>query len=219
MSNVIKAPTYSEVMFAVRIPGYEFEKNAKFEVSNCDYLVVQERIPLSPVYSSYNNEKYLNKKCIPELQCKLFSKKVNCAIFAIEREVKISSYAFEDIYCTTLQSKSDTDKAVINIIVESFISLSDQNKFFKNFIFNNDFQCYTYKKLYNIYKEFANEAIKRVVKNLDLPVRTYNLNKEFGKGLDAEETKLFNEIKKGIEHQFALVGLKVDFKMRDKRSY
>ena len=130
---------------------------------------------------------------IPELQCKLFSKKVNCAIFAIEREVKISSYAFEDIYCTTLQSKSDTDKAVINIIVESFISLNDQNKFFKNFIFNNDFQCYTYKKLYNIYKEFANEAIKRVVKSLDLPVRTYNLNKEFGKGLDAEETKLFNE--------------------------
>ena len=219
MSTIIKAPDYGQELFAVRIPGYEFEKGAQFEVSNYDYLVIQERVPYAPVYSSYKNEKYLNKKSIPALQCKLFSKKVNCAIFAIKRNMRISSYAFRNFYCTTAQSKSPSDEAQIYFIVESFISIGDKDKFFKTFIFDNDFQYYTYKNLYDLYSKFADEAMRNAIKKLDLPVRTYNLDKEYGKGLDEDETKLFNAIKKAIETQFSLLGLKVEFLMRDKRKY
>ncbi|MBO7345159.1 MAG: hypothetical protein J6U92_04395 [Clostridia bacterium] len=219
MKSIIKAPQYSEEMFAVRIPGYEFDKDAQFEISNYDYLVIQERVPHTPVFSSYNQVKYLNKKSIPGLQCKLFAKKVNCAIFAIKRQTRISSYVFRDFYCTTAQSKSPSDEAEINLIIDSYISIGDKDKFFKTFIFDTDFQYYTYKNLYNLYSKFANEAMRNAIKKLDIPVRTYNLNKEYCKGLDEEENKLYKAIKNAIKTEFDLLGLNVDFVICSKRKY
>ena len=149
----------------------------------------------------------------------MFSKKVNCAIFAIKQRTKISSFAFRDFYCATKQSTSKSDQAQINLVVESHISLGDKDKFFKTFIFDKDFTYYTYKNLYNLYTKFAMEAMCNAIMNLDIPVKTYNLNKKYGKGLDAEETKLYNAIKNAIETQFGILGLKVELSMQELRSY